>query len=143
MIKFKQLHHSAVLPARANPEDAGLDLTAISVTYNSEYDFWEYDTGLAVEIPPGHVGFLTPRSSISKTGLHLCNSIGTVDHGYSGSVRARFYKNVVPGLRSKPYEVGERVCQLVIVPCVIEQAQFVGELSDTSRGTNGFGSSGK
>ena len=142
-LTFKKLHPEAVAPTRANPNDAGLDLTAVSVEYNREFDYFEYDTGIAVEFPPGNVGFLTPRSSVSKTGLHLCNSIGTIDASYRGSIKARFYKNLVPGMRARPYEVGDKIGQLVIVPCFLGEAIEVKELSNTNRGENGFGSSGK
>jgi dUTP pyrophosphatase len=141
-IKFKKLHPEAIMPKRAHPGDAGLDLIAISVRFDNEYNFYEYDTGLAVEIELGFVGLFMPRSSVSKTGLHLCNGVGCVDSGYIGPLKARFYKNTLPGLRSKPYEVGERIGQLVIVPCFIGEIMEVNELSETSRGQGGFGSSG-
>jgi dUTP pyrophosphatase len=137
MIKFKKLHENAVLPTRANRYDGGLDLTAVSVEVTREYI--EYDTGLAVEIPEGYVGLLCPRSSVTKTGLMLGNSIGICDAPYRGPLKLRF-KDVDRHLRR--YEVGERVGQLVVVPILTHDAVFVDELSDTDRGQGAFGSSG-
>ena len=142
-LKFKKLHPDAVIPKRAHPDDAGLDLTAVSVEFNNEFQFWEYDTGLAVEIPPGYMGLAAPRSSVSKTGLSLCNGVGIVDSSYRGSLKSRFYKETLPGIRSKEYEVGDRVCQLIIVPIELPVPVEVEELSETDRGQGAFGSSGK
>ena len=142
-LKFKKLHPDAVIPKRAHRDDAGLDLTAVSVEFNNEFQFWEYDTGLAVEIPPGYMGLAAPRSSVSKTGLSLCNGVGIVDSSYRGSLKSRFYKETLPGIRSKEYEVGDRVCQLIIVPIELPVPVEVEELSETDRGQGAFGSSGK
>jgi len=136
-IKFKKLHPEAVLPKRANAFDAGMDMTAVSEKVTDAYI--EYDTGVAVEIPPGYVGFLFPRSSITKTGLMLGNSVGVVDAGFRGSVTFRF-KDVNRHLTK--YKVGDRIGQLVIVPILLHDGKFVEELSDTARGTGGYGSSG-
>ena len=137
MIKFKKLHENAVLPTRVHPTDAGLDLTAVDKTVTTAYI--EYDTGVAVDIPSGHVGLLFPRSSVTKTGLILGNSVGVVDQNYTGPLKLR-YKDVNRHLDS--YNIGDRVGQLVIVPIVLGEATFVDELSDTDRGQGGFGSSG-
>ena len=118
-LKFKKLHPDAVVPTRAYSNDAGLDLTAISVEFNNEYQFWEYDTGLAVEIEPGFVGLATARSSVSKTGLSLANGVGVIDSAYRGSVKARFYKEVLSGIKSREYVVGDRVVQLLIMPIAL------------------------
>ena len=142
-LKFKKLHPDAVIPKRAHPDDAGLDLVAVSVEFNNEYGYYEYDTGLAVEIPPGFMGIAAPRSSVSKTGLSLCNGVGIVDSSYRGSLKSRFYKEVLPGIRSDIYGIGEKVCQLIIVPIELPTPIEAQELSETRRGSGGFGSSGK
>lgn len=142
-LKFKKLHPDAVTPSKAHPTDAGFDLVAISERYDREHDFFEYDTGISVEIPPGYVGLLAPRSSVSKTGLHMANSVGTIDAPYRGPIKARFYKNVVSGLRSNAYSVGDKIAQLIIVPIPTVTLEEVKDLSETDRGTGGFGSSGK
>ena len=143
-LKFKKLHPDAVTPSKAHVYDAGLDLTAISATYSNEYRYWEYDTGIAVSIDPGFVGFMTPRSSISKTGLYMCNSLGTIDSGYTGSLKARFYEGTIPGIRSKRYEVGDKIAQLVIMPISLATSlEEVEDLGESDRGTGGFGSTGQ
>ena len=78
-LKFKKLQEDAVLPSYANPNDAGLDLTAVSFT--QEFDksgklVLVYHTGLSVEIPEGHVGM---RSSISQRSMSMCNAVGVID----------------------------------------------------------------
>lgn len=78
-INFKKLDPQAVTPTKAHPTDAGFDLTAISINKNITDSYIEYDTGIAIEIPKGHVGLLFPRSSISKYDLALCNSVGVID----------------------------------------------------------------
>lgn len=80
-VKIKKLHPDAVIPVYAKAGDAGLDLTAISESWNEDDSMVTYDTGLAVEIPEGHVGLLFPRSSVSKTRLNLANSVGVIDSG--------------------------------------------------------------
>jgi dUTP pyrophosphatase len=141
-LKFKKTHPSAQTPTRAHPHDAGLDLVAISAEYNNEYGYYEYDTGIAVELPPGHMGLLTARSSVSKTGLSMCNGIGTIDSSYRGSIKVRFYKETLAGIRSTPYVVGDKVAQLIVVPIRLPLMVECTELSESDRGQNGFGSSG-
>ena len=146
-VKFKKLHPDAVIPSYAQPGDAGLDLTAISENFKPSgeyerkgYHYIEYGTGLSVEIPEGYVGFLFPRSSISKTSLILANSIGVVDSGYRGEIMLRFK---CTDLRTgKVYEVGDRIGQLIIMPYPKINIIEAEELSETERNTGGFGSSG-
>lgn len=136
-VKVKKLHPEAVVPTYAKNGDAGLDLTAVSREVTEHYT--EYDTSLAFEIPEGYVGLVFPRSSISKTGLVLKNSVGVIDSGYRGSVKLRFSQNP-----SKPhYNPGDKVGQLIIIPYPLIQLIESEELSDTERGDGGFGSSGR
>ena len=81
ILKVKKLDPQAVVPKYAKQGDAGLDLTAVSVKHCTNYV--EYGTGLGVEIEAGNVGLLFPRSSISKTGHRLLNSVGVIDSGLS------------------------------------------------------------
>jgi dUTP pyrophosphatase len=78
IIKIKKLHPDAVIPKYAHATDAGLDLVAISKKVDDNGNI-EYDTGLAIEIPDGHVGLIFPRSSISKIDLSLSNAVGVID----------------------------------------------------------------
>jgi len=137
-IKFKKLSDNAILPTRAHSTDAGLDLYATSVSFNDK--FVEYGLGLAMEIDPGYVGLICPRSSITNYDLMLKNSIGCIDAFYRGEVKARFLRT---GNRSSlQYNVGDKIAQLLIVPVKLAAPEWADELSDTERGTGGWGSTG-
>lgn len=139
-VKIKKLHPDAVIPKYAKPGDAGMDLTAVSVEdeyYNGNV---VYNTGLAFEIPEGYVGLLFPRSSNSKKGLLLSNSVGVIDSGYRGEVSFKFkVLNSSMGV----YKVGERIGQILIIPYPQIEFEEVEELSETERGTGSYGSTGK
>lgn len=143
-VKFSKLHPDAVIPSYAKPGDAGLDLTAVAMTYvrTDQVDFYEYDLGLACEIPQGYVGLIFPRSSITKTDLFLSNAVGVIDAGFRGRLSARFRKTT-----GSPhvYKVGERIAQMVIIPYPTIEVEEVSysNLSETERGSGGWGSSGK
>jgi len=142
IVKFKKLHPDAVIPQYAHPgEDAGLDLTCINVYSNTGYI--GYKTGIAVEIPQGYVGYLFPRSSNCKKDLLLTNSVGVVDSGYRGEIEFRFKH--IPNRNTSIgdyYGIGDKVGQLVIMPYPFIEPIEVEELSESNRGTNGYGSSG-
>jgi len=143
VVKIKKLVESAVIPKYSKPGDAGMDLTATSVSFEKNYV--SYKTGLAVEIPEGFVGLLFPRSSNSKMDLILTNSVGVIDSGYRGEIELR-YKLVGNGITPSvvgAYNVGDRVGQLIIIPYPKIEFQEVEELSVTERGVGGYGSTGK
>ena len=138
------LDAGAKLPTRAHDQDAGLDLYAreeqLIGTIEDEYveNYAVFDTGVHIELPPGTFGQL-----FSKSGLNLKYDIvscgGTIDEGYTGSIRVKLYN-----LGKRPYLVraGQKICQLVIMPCVKPELQIVDSLEETERGENGFGSTG-
>lgn len=135
-IKIKKMHPDAVIPSYSKIGDAGLDLTAVSVTETIGY--LEYSTGLAFEIPEGFVGLLFPRSSISNKGLILANSIGVLDSNFRGEVTFRF-KYIT---NTEIYKIGDRIGQIVIMPIPTVEFVEVYTLAETNRGTGGYGSSG-
>ena len=137
-VKIKKLSSNAVIPVYAKPGDAGLDLVAIREEWTEDNGMVTYDTGLAIEIPEGHVGLLFPRSSVSKTILTLANSVGVIDSGYRGSIMLKF-RYPEEGM---VYEVGEKVGQIIILPYPQITFEEVDELSSTDRGEGGFGSTG-
>lgn len=154
-VTFKKLHPDAVTPTYAKQGDAGLDLTAISKRIGKNYI--EYGTGIAIEIPVGHVGLLFPRSSITKMapGVSLKNSVGVIDSGYRGELMFRFElpsdhfvwdnENFMDGrniILDTPM-VGDKIGQLIIMPYPTIELTEVDELSDTDRGDGGFGSTGR
>ena len=141
-IKFKKLDPKAVEPRRATAGAAGFDMTATSSEickkgkWFKKTRFYRYHTGIALELPPGWTALAFPRSSIVKTGAILGNSVGVIDSDYRGEITFCF-KGKCP-----PYKPGDRIGQLVIVPVpgvVLEEAV---ELSETARGSGGYGSTG-
>ena len=139
-IKFKKLVESAKIPTKAHPTDAGADLTAVSREWNEEHRCWVYGTGIATEIPEGYVGLVFPRSSIRKYTLTQCNAVGIIDAHYRGEIMLS-YKPTSDV--QKLYEVGDKIAQLIILPYPEISYTEVEELSETDRGTNGHGSTGK
>jgi len=139
IVKFKKLSPLAVIPRYSKPGDAGMDLTAASKIDNTTFQC-TYGTGISVEIPEGYVGLVFPRSSIRNTELILSNSVGVIDSGYRGEIQATFIKT--NGLGSWDYKIGDRIAQLIIIPYPQIEFEEVEELSQTDRGTGGFGSSG-
>lgn len=134
-VNVKKLHEDAVLPTKAHENDAGFDLTAVSKTVD-EFENLVYDTGIAMEIPVGYVGLVFPRSSISKKDLILSNSVGVIDSDYRGPIMFKFLGDESGDL----YKPGDKIGQLIIIPIPKIQLNLVEELSDTDRGTGGFGS---
>ena len=136
VLKFQKLSDQAVAPTKASVGAAGFDLVAISRSFVPECESVIYGTGIALEIPKGYVGLLFPRSSIYKTRHALANSVGVIDSDYRGEVKAVFRS----GKCGSEYNIGDRVCQLVLVPAPGFALEEVQELSETARGTGGFGS---
>lgn len=140
-VKFIKLIPEAVTPRYAQDGDAGMDLTATAVRATDT--FIEYGTGIAVEIPKGHVGLLFPRSSITKlpAGVSLKNSVGVIDSNYRGEILVRFelpyttYEALLP----MPLK-GDKVAQLIIIPYPKVHLEEVQELPNSNRGDGGFGS---
>lgn len=140
-VRVKRLHRDAKIPAYSKPGDAGLDLTAISMS-RDKHDNITYGTGLAIEIPQGYVGLIYPRSSNSKTDLYLTNHVGVIDSGYRGEIMFK-YRPINGILNAKIYHVGDRVGQLIIMPYPQIELVESDELTDSARGDAGFGSTGK
>ena len=139
-VKVKKLREDAVVPKYAKTGDAGLDLTAVW-SERDGYGNLIYGTGLAIEIPEGHVGLLFPRSSNSKTDLYLTNHVGVIDSGYRGEIIFKFRpRNTL--LDARIHHDGDRVGQLIIIPYPKINLVESEELSDTERGEGGFGSTG-
>ena len=138
-IKIKKLHEDAKIPKYAHYGDAAVDLTAVR-QWEDQASNVCYGTGIAIEIPDGYVGLLFPRSSVSKTNLRLCNSVGVIDSGYRGEIMLKFDRR---GFVDNIYSVGDRVGQLMILPVPSIQFFEVDDLSSTARNSNGFGSSGR
>jgi dUTP pyrophosphatase len=140
-LPVKRLHPLAFLPFQGSPEAAGWDLfTHIHPTFDKLTDVLTYQTGIALQIPPGYVGLLVPRSSIVNRGLRLANAVGVIDSDYRGEVLVKFDNKTE--YEENWYQPGERIAQLVVVPIPTIELELVDELDDTVRGAGGFGSSG-
>lgn len=137
-----RLRESAILPKQATPGSAGFDLCAALeaplTLLPGERRL--IPTGLAAAIPSGCVGILAARSGLSfKKGITAANGIGVIDSDYRGEI---FFSAV--NLSDAPYEIapGERICQLLILPCLAPTLRPVDEIDTTERGEGGFGSTG-
>ncbi len=141
-VKIKKLNDNAILPKYATPYAAGADLYACEgkdIAVEPHKTVFVH-TGVAIAVPDGLVGLVYARSGLaSKRSLAPANKVGVIDCDYRGEI--------IVSLHNHSDEVqtiadGERIAQLVIAPCYT--ADFVeGELDDTARGANGFGSTGK
>lgn len=139
-VRIKKLDEKAVMPTYALEGDACLDITAISLRKDDKDNFI-YGTGLAIEIPKGYVGLIFPRSSNRKTFVYLTNHVGVIDSGYRGEIeitfKSRDYNQV-----DRPYNIGDKVAQLMIIPYPKVELVESDELSETVRGTGGHGHTG-
>ena len=149
-VNIKKLDEKAVIPTYAKPGDAGMDLTCIKREFDNKIDCEVYHTGLAIEIPKGYVGLIFPRSSNRKTDSYMTNSVGVIDSGYRGEILVCFKDRdssdvlATCGLyHDFAYNEGDRVAQLIIMPYPQIEFDEVNELSETERGENGHGSTGK
>lgn len=130
----------AVLPSQSRVTDAGHDLTIIKKVRNMTPKVSLYDTGLRVRVPHGYYTEIVPRSSLSKSGYMLANSIGVIDRGYYGNLLIALAKidDEVPPL-SLPF----RCCQLIFRKQEFLRIEEIDiDLEETSRGAGGFGSTG-
>jgi dUTP pyrophosphatase len=140
-----RLKDKTLMPTRANPTDAGLDLRAAVSKLLPSATPTLIDTGVSVQIPPGHVGLVFSRSGLAKHGVTLSNSVGVIDSDYRGNIMVSLICNVEHE-REIFINRGDRIAQLVVVPIVLPQIQVVDEDDEewlnTARGTGGFGSTG-
>ena len=137
-VKVMKLDAGAKIPKYAKDGDAGMDLYATSQSFDNHGNY-VYGTGLAIEIPKGYVGLIFPRSSISKTAHSLRNAVGVIDSGYRGELIFKFDINTH---NSPVYEIGDRIGQIIILPYPQVEIEEAFELSNSERGSGGFGSTG-
>lgn len=139
--KLKYTTETGTAITRAHPTDAGADLrTPYDVTIHPG-EMEVIDTGIAVAIPAGHVGLVFVRSSMGmKRRCTLANGTGVIDQDYRGTIKVAVVNG---GHEDVELEAGERVAQLVIVPCATPVPQAVDTLDETGRGMGGVGSTGR
>ena len=133
------LDEGAKMPTRAHADDAGLDLYSRENRVIYPHSSATFDTGVHVEIPRGYVGMIKSKSGLNvKYGL---TSEGVLDCGYTGSIRVKLYNH-----SSEAYTVaaGDKISQLVIMPFIAPELELVKDFgTETERGDNGFGSTGR
>lgn len=140
-LPVKRIDPGLPLPSYAHEGDAGLDLYSSQDVVLQPFERALVGTGIAVAIPPGHAGFVQPRSGRAlKDGLSLPNTPGLIDSHYRGEVKV-IVVNLDP---VQPLRIsrGERIAQLVVQPVATCDPVDVDELDQTLRGEGGFGSSG-
>ena len=142
-IRVKKLNPNAKLPTYGSSEAAGADLYACleeAVTIQPGEVYW-VPTGIALEVPKGCAGLVYARSSMGvKRGLAPANKVGVVDSDYRGEIKVVLLNH---SNQPQTLEPGERVAQFVITPVLTPAYEEAEDLSDTSRGIGGFGSTGK
>ena len=140
-VPFAKLDNSINTPAYAHEGDAGIDLRSTIDCVIEPFERFVVPTGVAFAIPEGYAGLVIPRSGLAaKHGVSIVNAPGLIDSGYRGVIKV-----VLINLDAKkPFEIktGDRIAQIMFTPyaqaCLEQQAT----LGETSRGTDGFGSSG-
>ena len=141
-IRCKRIRPGAILPSRATAESAGFDLSACleePVTIPAG-ETKMIPIGVAVELPPGTAGMLYSRSGLSlKHGIALINGVGVVDSDYRGELMVPLHNHSRANFTVCP---GDRVAQMVVTPVLLPSLEEADKLSDSERGTGGFGSTG-
>jgi dUTP pyrophosphatase len=140
-LPIRRLRDDAILPKRAYPGDAGLDLAACERQELEPGERAVVGTGLAVAIPEGYAGFVQPRSGLAdKHGITIVNAPGLVDAGYRGELKV-ILLNTDQSQRFV-VEPGMRIAQLVVLEVPEVELVESDELPVTARGARGHGSSG-
>ncbi len=138
---MRRLRPDAVVPTRAYTGDAGLDLASCERVELEPGERALVGTGLAVAIPDGYAGFVQPRSGLAaRHGISIVNTPGLVDSGYRGELKVALLNT--DARATFVVEPGMRIAQLVVLPVPVVEPVEVGELPDSHRGDDGFGSSG-
>lgn len=127
-----------IVPTRAYSTDAGIDLYTPEEIEIPPHEYRAVDLRVQCEIPYGYFGDIRPKSGLFfKKGII---TTGTVDSGYTGSIKVNL---VNLGKREAFFRKGDKIAQMVIIPCKCWNLELVNELDDTERGNNGFGSTGE
>ena len=149
------LDKGAKMPTRAHPWDAGLDLytpyeaylcrNVVNVLSNEgagrgvfDMSCITIDTGVHVQIPEGYVGLIKSKSGLNV--MHGLTAEGVIDAHYTGSIKVKLYNHTGNGYS---FKAGDKIAQLVILPCLLPELELVDSLEETDRGDAGFGSTGR
>ncbi|GGG16951.1 deoxyuridine 5'-triphosphate nucleotidohydrolase [Lysinibacillus alkalisoli] len=139
-VKVKRAHQDAIMPKQANPGDAGMDLYAIEAVAIAPGEAKLIKTGIHLALPQGTEAQIRPRSGLAlKHSITVLNSPGTIDEGYRGELGIILINHGTAVFQvEKAMRIAQMVIQLVPTVTLVEAT----ELSDTARGTTGFGASG-
>lgn len=142
-MKFQKVNPKAITPTRATKYSAGMDLYACienEITINPG-ETVKIGTGIVLELPKNTFGAIFARSGLAtKQGLAPANKVGVCDEDYRGEYIVPLYNHSNVPVTVNP---GDRIAQLVIMPYIPVELEEVESLSDTERGSGGFGSSGR
>lgn len=139
-LKVKKLNDDAILPQYAHPGDAGLDLFSSQRVEIGPGSYALVKTGISIELPANTEAQVRPRSGLAlKHGISVLNTPGTIDEGYRGEVGVILVNH---GREKFIVEKGSKIAQMVINPVLRVEVKEVMDLSDTKRGSGGFGSTG-
>ena len=133
-----KLDGGAFMPERAHSTDAGADLKSPIDTIVLPLGSIVIDTGVHIELPPGTVGMIKSKSGLNVN--HDITSEGVIDEAYTGSIKVKLYNH---GNVAYHIHRGDKISQLVVIPCLYVDFVEVDKLQDTERGNNGFGSTGR
>ena len=142
-IEIKKLRENAVIPTRGSLQAAGYDLYAAidAPVVIKPHTTEKIGTGLAIAVPDGYFGAIFARSGLAtKQGLRPANCVGVADSDYRGEYIVALHNDTD---EEKTVDCGERIAQLVVMPYLSVEFEEKDDLSETERGTGGFGSTGK
>jgi len=141
ILKVKRLSEDSIIPSYANPGDAGMDLYSVENVEITPGEIKLVRTGISIELHPGFEAQIRPRSGWAlKQGITVLNSPGTIDEGFRGEVKIILINH---GNETVFIFKRDRIAQIVINKVESVKVEEIEELSETERGSGGFGSSGK
>lgn len=132
------LDAGAYMPVRAHATDAGLDIRSMVNKKVPARGSAVFHTGIHIQLPPNTAGVM-----VSKSGLNIKQGItssGLIDEGYTGEIVVKLYNHTE---NAYMVEAGDKISQLVVLPCYYVDLELVDDLDESDRGENGFGSSGR
>ena len=139
-INIERINKKAIIPFQAHEGDAGMDLFSVEEVVLKPMERKLIHTGIKIQLPKNTEAQIRPRSGLAlKNGITVLNTPGTIDEGYRGEIGI-----ILINLGSEEFKVeqGMKVAQMVIKPTLTLEVEEVVELTETSRGEGGFGSTG-
>jgi dUTP pyrophosphatase len=137
-VKIQKLASDVKTPSYAHPGDAGMDLYSRDTRTLEQGEPFLFKLGFKLELPAGYVALIKDKSGLALKGLHTIG--GVIEYTYRGE-----YGVILVNVTDKEYLIrpGDKIAQLLIIPIMTADIEEVKELSETHRGENGFGSTGR